>query len=264
MFTVIGERLNSSRPSILRAVVDKDEAFISEEAKKQEAAGATHIEVNVGLVAENEAADLAWVMDIVQRAVDLPLCIDSPNPKVLEDALVLANKPPIVNSISLEKNRLKPMLSFLRHNDCGVVALCMDDSGIPKTAKDVIERAGRLIQILEDAGIASDRIYVDPLIQPISTNVSSGAMVLEAVRQIRQSHSSVHILCGLSNISFGLPQRHAVNRAFLSLLMGAGLDAAILDPLGEKVCSVLKTTWMLLGKDPYCRDFLRAARRSLI
>lgn len=264
MFTVIGERLNSSRPSILRAVVDKNGAFIGEEARKQEAAGATHIEVNVGSVAENEASDLAWVMDIVQRAVDLPLCIDSPNPKVLEDALVLVNKPPIVNSISLEKNRLKPMLSFLSGANCGVVALCMDDSGIPKTARDVVERAGRLIHILEDAGIASERIYVDPLIQPIATDVTKGAMALDAVRRIRESHPSVHIVCGLSNISFGMPQRHAVNRTFLSLLMSAGMDAVILDPLAEKMIPVLKTTWMLLGNDPYCREFLKTARSGAI
>jgi cobalamin-dependent methionine synthase I len=264
MFTIIGERLNASRKSILSAVIEKDEEFIREEARKQQAAGATHIEVNVGLRAENESEDLAWIMDIVQNSVDLPLCMDSPDPKVLEGALKLAKKPPIVNSISLERNRLKPMLSFLRNSACSVVALCVDDSGIPKTAEDVVERADRLISLLSEAGFEHERIYVDPLIQPIATDVSKGVMILDAVRRIRESHPLVHIVCGLSNISFGMPQRHAVNRAFLSLLMGAGMDAAILDPLAEKMIPVLKTTWMLLGNDPYCREFLKTARSGAI
>jgi 5-methyltetrahydrofolate--homocysteine methyltransferase len=196
--------------------------------------------------------------------VDLPLCLDSPDPKVLEMAFGLVNKPPMINSISLETERYRSILAFLEGKDCSILALCLDDSGMPKSADEVVERAGTLVEGLTGIGFPSDRIYIDPLVQPLGTNSDNGRMVLEAVEKIKRQFESVRTNCGLSNVSFGLPTRKRINRTFLVLMMAAGLDAAILDPLDAEIMATVKTAEMVLGNDRFCRNFLRAYRAGQI
>ncbi|MBW2085985.1 MAG: dihydropteroate synthase [Deltaproteobacteria bacterium] len=204
--------------------------------------------------------DIEWLVQVIQEAVAIPLCLDSPDPKVLEMAYGLVEKPPMINSISLEKNRYDTMLPFLKGKECSVLALCMEDTGMPKTAPKVVERAKKLVQGLEGAGIMREFIYVDPLVQPVSTDTSNAMMVTEAVRKIMTDLPGVHTICGLSNVSFGMPQRKALNRTFLSLMMAAGLDSAIVDPLDQRLMTVLRSTEVLLGQDDYCRRYLKAFR----
>jgi len=156
------------------------------------------------------------------------------------------------------------MVPFLKGKDCNIVALCMDDSGMPKSTQDVIDRAGRLVKDLEGIGVKREAIYIDPLIQPISTDGTKGLMAMDAVRGIMGKFPGVHTICGLSNISFGLPQRKIINRTFLTLLMCAGLDAAIIDPLDDTIMAVLKTTEMLMGNDEYCANYLKGVRAGQI
>jgi 5-methyltetrahydrofolate--homocysteine methyltransferase len=264
MFVIIGERINTSRKAVFEAVEQRDAPYIQGDVKRQEDAGATYIDVNAGARIGHEIEDMIWLIEVIQEAVNLPLALDSPDPNVLEKVWSLVKQPPMVNSISLEKKRYEPLLAFLEGKACSVIALCMDDDGMPKGVQDVVERAGRLVEGLEGIGLKRDGIYVDPLIQPISTDITKGLMAMECVQGIMKEYPGVHIACGLSNVSYGLPQRKFVNRVFLSLLMAAGVDGAIIDPLDDKMMAVLKTTQMLLGQDQYCMNYIRAARAGKI
>jgi cobalamin-dependent methionine synthase I len=264
MFCVVGERINTSRRKVQEAVVNKDDAYIKEDVTKQENAGAAFIDVNAGARIGYEKQDIEWLLKVIQDVATIPLCLDSPDPEVLEMAYGMAQERPMINSISLERERYDAMIPFLKGKDCHVVALCMDDSGMPKNAQDVVDRAERLVKGLEGIGIQRESIYIDPLIQPISTDTTKGMMAMDAVRGIMSNFPDIHTICGLSNISYGLPQRKIINRTFLTLLMCAGLDAAIIDPLDERIMAVLKTTEMLMGNDEYCGSYLKGVRAGQI
>ena len=233
------------------AVTERDAAYIQEDVKKQQEAGATYIDVNAGARIGHEMEDVEWLLKVIQDVVTVPLCIDSPDPNVLEMASEMAKEFPMVNSISLEKERYDMMVPFLKGKDCKVVALCMDDSGMPTSTQDTVDRAKRLVFELENIGMKRDSIFIDPLVQPVSTNTSSVVMVMDAVKGIMNELPGAHTICGLSNVSYALPKRKIINRLFLNLMLASGLDGAILDPLDRHLMAVLKTTKMLLGKDEF-------------
>ena len=232
--------------------------------KKQIEAGATYIDVNAGARIGHEMEDMRWLLKTINEVASVPLCLDSPDPTVLEAAYQMVKDTPMINSISLENERYEAMRPFLTGKDCKVVALCMDDSGTPDSADQVVDRAGRLVEGLETVGIKRENIYIDPMIQPISTDITKGLMAMESVRRIMEENPGVHTVCGLSNISYGLPQRKTINRTFLALLMAAGLDGAIVDPLDNKIMATLKTALMLLGKDDYCLNYIQSVRSGQI
>jgi 5-methyltetrahydrofolate--homocysteine methyltransferase len=264
MFTVIGERINTTLKKIKAAVADRAGDYIRDDVRKQTEAGATYIDVNAGARIGHEEDDMKWLLEVVQGATDLPLCLDSPDPSILEMAYGLVEKRPMVNSISLEKDRFEPMIDYLKGKDCRIVALCMDDSGMPKTAEDIISRAGTLVSELENIGFERDDIFIDPLVQPISVDTGNGQMVMSAVRTIMTEMEGVHTTGGLSNISYGLPQRRIINRCFLAMMVAYGFDSAILDPLDREVMEVVLTADMVAGNDEYCMRFINATRSGTI
>jgi 5-methyltetrahydrofolate--homocysteine methyltransferase len=150
------------------------------------------------------------------------------------------------------------MLPLVTAHPCKLVALCMKQTAMPATAQERIDAAGELIELLTQAGMKPEDIFVDPLVQPISVDTRMANAVLEAISGIKAKYPSVHIISGLSNISFGLPERKLINRYFLALAMHSGLDAAILDPTDLRLKAALKTTAMLLGHDDYCAAFIEA------
>lgn len=156
------------------------------------------------------------------------------------------------------------MIPFLSGKSCKVIALCMDDAGMPDSADDIIGRATTLVEELNKIDIPTADIYVDPLVQPISTDTGKGVMVLDAVRAIKAKFPEVHITGGLSNISYGLPQRHIINRTFVTLMMDAGMDSAIIDPLDNKIMATICTADMLLGHDNFCMEYLKRVRSGAI
>ena len=264
MFEVIGERINTSRKKVQEAVASKDAQYIIEDVQKQQEAGATYIDVNAGARIGHETQDMQWLLNTIQPIATVPLTLDSPDPAVLEMAFQMVEKTPMINSISLEKERYDAMMPFLDGKDCKVIALCMDDSGMPGSADDIIARADTLVKELNAIGIGTGSIYIDPLVQPISTDSNKGVMVLDAVRGIKAKYPEVHITGGLSNISYGLPQRKIINRTFVTLMMGAGMDSAIIDPLDEKIMGTIRTSDMLLGHDDFCMNFLKGVRAGAI
>ncbi len=264
MFEVIGERINTSRKLVQAAVAERNAEYIIDDVKKQQAAGVSFIDVNAGARIGHEEEDMRWLLDTIQPVCDIPLALDSPDPAILEMAFSMVKQTPMINSISLEKDRLNSMMPFLEGKACKIIALCMDDSGMPESSQDILGRAKTLVTKLNNIGISTADIYVDPLVQPISTDSNKGTMVLDAVRAIKAQFPQVHITGGLSNISYGLPQRHIINRTFVSLMMDAGMDSAIMDPLDKKIMATIKTADMLLGHDPFCMAYLKGVRSGSI
>lgn len=264
MFTVIGERINTTLKKVQAAVADRDADYIKNDVEKQTAAGATYIDVNAGARIGHEEADMRWLLEVVQTATELPLCLDSPDPAILEMAYGLVDKKPMINSISLEKDRFDPMMKYLQGKECRIIALCMDDSGMPKTSQDIVDRAKELVSELEGIGFFRDDIFIDPLIQPMSVDVSNGTMAMEAIATIMQELKGVHTTGGLSNISYGLPQRKIINRCFLSMMMAHGFDSAIMDPLDSDIMALMNTADMLAGNDNFCMNYIKGVRANKI
>lgn len=264
MFTVIGERINTTLKKVKAAVAERNAEYIRDDVAKQTAAGATYIDVNAGARIGHEEADMRWLLEVVQGATTLPLCIDSPDPAILEMAYGLVAKKPLINSISLEKDRFEPMARFLQGKECRVVALCMDDSGMPRSVGEIFARATALVNELEKIGFTRDDIFIDPLIQPMSVDVNNGTLAIESVRAIMSELKGVHTTGGLSNISYGLPQRRIVNRCFLAMMVANGFDSAIMDPLDKEVMAIKTTADMIAGNDNFCMSYIKATRSGAV
>lgn len=264
MFTVIGERINTTLKRVQAAVAGRDAQYIQADVKQQVEAGANYIDVNAGARIGHEEEDMRWLLDIIQQATDIPLCLDSPDPKILEMAYGLVKQKPMINSISLEKDRFEPMMKYLEGKDCRIIALCMDDSGMPKTVRDIASRATSLVCELEKIGIKRDDIFIDPLIQPMSVDVKNGMAAMESVRTIKSELEGVHTTGGLSNISYGLPERKIINRTFLAMMIANGFDSAIMDPLDKSIMALTTTADMIVGSDNYCMKFIKAVRAGNI
>jgi cobalamin-dependent methionine synthase I len=264
MFQIIAEKINGTRKSVGAAVVGRDRAFIEELAIRQAGAGAAWIDVNAGTSPEREPDDLVWLVRTVQSCTDTPLSIDTANPKALAAALEVVAKTPLVNSISGETARLTGVLPQAAAAGSPVVALALDDAGIPVTTEQRMAVIRNLVAATRGAGIPDDRVYVDPLVMTISTNVQSANIAVATMRAVKAEFPGVHMTQGLSNVSFGLPLRSLVNRTYLTLAVEAGLDCAILDPLDRELRATLLATELLLGKDRHCLAYTRAFRAGLL
>lgn len=261
---IVGENINTSRKRIAEAVENRNADFIAIAAKTQADAGAGFIDVNAGTFMDRETEYLCWLVETVQNAVELPLCLDSPNPKALSEAISHHRGEPMINSISLEKDRFDAMLPIIIAQPCRVVALCMAETAMPVTIEDRVQAGAELINRLTAEGVALENIYIDPLVQPVSVDTRMGSAVLGAIKTIMNEFPGVNTICGLSNISFGLPARRLINRTFLSLCMLQGLNAAILDPTDKNLMANLLSVRMLLGKDEYCSNFIDAYQNGII
>ncbi len=257
---IIGERINSTRESIARAINEHDVAFIQQEARQQADAGADYIDVNAGALLGEEVKYLAWLVKIVQEVVDKPLCIDTGNVEALVAALKLCQKLPIISSISAEKGRYQAFLPVIKGSGCKVVALCVDDAGIPANAESRVLVAGRLIDALVSVGVKPGDIYVDVLAQAVSAEAKAVITVLDTIRRMKIAYPDVNTVLGMSNVSFGLPNRRLLNQNFAVLCLEAGLDAAIADPLDRKLMASILSADVLLGRDKYGMNYSRAFR----
>ena len=257
---IIGEKINSSIKSVATAIETKDEDFVQKLAIEQVAAGADMLDVNAGIFVDREVELLPWLVKKAQEVADVPLCIDSPNPEALKAALPLHRGKALVNSISLEAGRYNSIVPIVKEFGASVVALCMDERGIPQKADDRVEIACRLAEKLRSDGLSYDDIYFDILVQPISVDITFGMAALETISGIRKSLPETHTTCGLSNVSFGLPERKLLNSAFVATLVSYGMDTFIIDPLDPRIMAMFIATRALTGQDEFCEDYLKAFR----
>ena len=248
-FCVIGERINPTGRKILSEELERgDYSRVEADAIAQVAAGATVLDVNSGAVFSNKMAEdpryadnnfvepmlMPELIKVVQEAVDAPICIDSSVPGALEAGLVACEGRPLLNSVTGEEERLEMVLPLVKKYNVPVVAISNDDTGISEdpdvrfaVAKLIVERAA-------DFGIPAHDIVVDPLVMPIGAMATAGHQVFTLVRRLREE-LGVNTTCGASNISFGLPNRHGINNAFLPMAMGAGMTSAIMNPVALPV-----------------------------
>jgi 5-methyltetrahydrofolate corrinoid/iron sulfur protein methyltransferase len=261
---IIGEKINGTRAQVRTAIVNRDVEFIKTLAKDQVNAGVDLLDVNAGTTPDREPDDLVWLVNMVQEAVEVPLCIDSTNVVALTEALRHVKQVPMINSISGDPERLENMLPIVAKHNCSVVALALDEAGIPKSVEDRMKVLKRVFNATRDAGISDEKIYTDPLIMTIGTDTRAGLIALESMRAIKREYPKAHITSGLSNISFGLPGRALINRTFLTLALEAGLDSAIMDPTNQGLRESLLVSELLLGRDSFCRKYTQAFRAGLI
>jgi 5-methyltetrahydrofolate--homocysteine methyltransferase len=259
---VVGERINSSRESIVPALRERDAEFIVKEARDQVEAGAHVIDVNTATLMDKEVESLKWAVQLIQGSLDIPVCIDSPNPVAVGEVLPFCKGKAMINSITAEAERYTQLIPLIHEYTPDVVGLCMDDRGMPDTAEDRIRIASDLIGKLTKDGVPLGDIYIDPVVTPVSTDTRYGVAVLEAIEAIMKEFPGVHTICGLSNVSFGLPNRRQVNQMFLVMAMARGLDAVILDPCDRRMMADLITTETLLGRDEFCTNYLMAFREG--
>lgn len=256
---IIGELINCTRKKVGEAAQRRDEEFFRDLARKQVAAGAHALDVNGGLP-DQEVELLAWLVGLVQEVVDVPLCLDTADPEAMMKALPLCKKRPLVNSVSDEPARWA-LLPALKEHRPKVIVLCLSEAGVPKGVEERVATASRLVDRLTGEGFALDDLYVDPCVMPVATGLNGGDL-LEAVSQISARYPGVHISAGVSNVSFGLPNRKLLNESYLMLLMACGLDAAIVDPCDPQLMMNVTAAEALLGRDAGCKGYMRAYREG--
>lgn len=257
---IIAERINASRKYIAQAIATENVAFIQDEARAQDQAGADFIDVNAGTFVGEEAEKLKWVIEAVQEVTEKPLCLDSPDPAVIKAVAPLVKKTPMVNSITLEPDRLAGILPLVAEHKAKVIGLCQSEDAMAETADEKLKMAGQLVEKVTGAGIPLEDLYIDPLVYPLSTNPQSAVATLQAIRLIMDAFPGVHTTCGLTNVSHGLPCRKLINRTFLICAIASGLDSAILDPTDSQLYSAIKAAVAVNGKDHYCMEFITAFR----
>ncbi len=257
---VVGELINASRKAIGEAIEKGDGEAIQSIARQEHEAGAHFLDVNAGIFVDKEAECLRWLVETVQAVVDGPCSLDSPNPRAIEAALAVHQGTPMINSISLETERYDRMIPLLAGTECKVVALCMSDGGMPETAEDRLKIADRLVNKLVGDNVPLGNIYVDPLVQPISVNQTFGLAFLKAIELVREAFPGVHVLCGLSNVSYGLPGRQFINQIFLAMAISRGLTGAIINPLDKRMMANIVAAEALVGRDSYCLNYMKSFR----
>ena len=261
---IIGELINASRKAIAEAIEKKDTTTIQKVALAQAESGADYIDVNAGIFVGKEPEHLKWLVQTVQEVTEKPCAIDSPDPKAIEEALSVHRGTPMINSISLEKERYDSLLPIIAGTDYRVIALCMSDEGMPETVEDRLRIADKLINGLLQKQVKVENIFVDPLVQPIGVNSCFGMAFLDAVEHIMRQFPGIHTACGLSNISFGLPARKFLNQTFMAMAIAKGLDGAIVNPLDKKMMAAIVAAEALVGKDDFCMDYLKAYRAGML
>jgi cobalamin-dependent methionine synthase I len=261
---IIGEKINTVRKSIVKAYYDKDSKCIRDEAIRQAKAGADVIDINAGISIDIDPGNMAWAVKTVQDAVDIPLCIDSPDPATIRAGFEACKdkKSAWANSITLERKRIEGILPLVKEYKCTVVALCMGKESFPKTARERIEVAKKLVDVVDSFDIPVENIYLDPLIEPISVQTDRGLVSLETVRGLKSELPGIKLVICLSAISFGLPERKLINRVYLPFLLYEGVDAIILDPMDKELMKSVKAAEVLLNRDEFCSKYLTAYREG--
>lgn len=256
---IIAERINASRKAIRAALEKQDAAAIVNEVRSQAQAGAHYIDLNGGTFPGREAELLCWLVDTAQGATELPLCLDSPDPDALAAALPrIKGERPMINSINLEPERFNRILPLAREYQAKLIALVQGE-GVPAAgAAEKVELASRLVDQLVRGGMVLEDIYVDPLVFPVGTDSNSALATVTAMREIMARFPGVHTICGLTNVSHGLPARKLVNRTFLAGAIANGMDAAIIDPTDAQLMAALFAAEAVYGRDEYCVNLIEA------
>ncbi|MDH3466302.1 MAG: dihydropteroate synthase [Gammaproteobacteria bacterium] len=260
---IIGERINSTRKPITAALEARDAELILDEARRQWDAGSAYLDVNTAMMRADEPQIMAWVIELIQG--ELPealIAIDSTNPAAVAAGCKAHKGRPLLNSINGENERIEALIPLIGEYKPRVIGLTINDDGVTQDADKRYRIGAELIDLLARNDIDLDDIFIDPLIFPVSAELQAGNISLTIMERLKENFPGVHTVCGLSNISFGLPERKLINQVYMMLAMGRGLDAAIVDPLDRRMMASIITANTLLGQDKVCKNYLKAYRRG--
>ncbi|MDG2285122.1 MAG: methyltetrahydrofolate cobalamin methyltransferase [Alphaproteobacteria bacterium] len=259
-FCVIGERINPTGRKLLAAeMAQGDYSRVESDARAQVAAGATMLDINAGIPLADEPRILAESIKLVQSITDVPLSIDSSIVEALEAGLEAYQGKPLVNSVTGEEERLEVVLPLIKKYGAAVVAISNDETGISEDPDERFKVAKKIVERAQDYGISPADVVVDPLIMPVGAINLAGASAFRLIRRLREE-LGVNTTCGASNISFGLPNRHGLNAAFLSMAMGAGMTSAIMNPMHDEEMTAIFGANVMMGHDPECRRWIKKFR----
>ncbi len=259
-FVIIGERINPTGRQILADEMKRgDYSRVEADAIAQVAAGAHMLDVNAGIPLADEPAILAEAVRLVQKVTDVPLSIDSSIVAALESGLSVYQGKALVNSVTGEEERLESVLPLVAKHGAAVVAISNDETGISEDPDVRFEVARKIVERAADHGIPHTDVVVDPLVMPIGAINTAGKQVMHIVRRLREE-LKVNTTCGASNVSFGLPNRHGINSAFLTMAIASGLTSAITNPLHAETMQSILGADVMMGNDPDCANWIRKYR----
>jgi 5-methyltetrahydrofolate corrinoid/iron sulfur protein methyltransferase len=260
---IISEKINGMFRAVRNAIAEKDAEAIQRIAKEHLAAGADALDINVGPASRDKEGTMKWLVETVQEVTDKPLCLDTPIPRVMEAALKVCDNPKIINSTNGEKERLDALLPLAAEYDADIIGLAMDEKGIPRDASGRTEIALQILASAMEHGIEPNRLYIDPVVLPVNAVQEQAPNTLKALGEVRLlSDPPPKTVVGLSNISQGTQMRSLINRTYLVMCVGMGLDAAIIDPTDKEMVDAVITADLLMNRAIYADDFLKAYRAS--
>jgi len=259
-FCIIGERINPTGRRIFQEQVRAgDLSAIIKDVKAQVDGGADMLDVNMGVPLTDEADLMRQAIKMVQELTDLPICIDSSVLEALEAGLQTYQGRALVNSTTGEDDRLDHILPLVKKYDAAIIALPNDETEIPMTVEDRLKITEKILRACDKHGISHDRIVIDPLAMPIGAEPQAGNLFFETVHEIKQRWD-LNMTCGASNVSFGMPNRHAINAAFLPAAMTVGLTSAVMDARTPEIVSAVRAADILLGNDQYGGNWITRFR----
>ena len=257
---IIGERINpTGRKKMLQALLKGDFEIVKQDALAQVEAGAKVIDLNAGVPDADEEALFKRMLTEVQKVTEVPLCFDTADTKVLESALSHYEGKALINSVNGEEERLSGVLPLVREYEASVIALCMDDDGIPPTPEERLKIAAKIIEKAGKLGIPPDRVVVDPLALTLGSDHTAGQIAIETIKLVVDEFG-VNTTIGASNISFGMPDRCAINATFLAMAIQAGLTCPITNPLEEEIITSIHAADLIMGRDEYGMNWIKSYR----
>lgn len=265
-FVIIGERINpTGRKLLAKEMQEGNFDRVVRDAKAQMEAGAHILDVNVGVSSVDpettEPEMMIRAVELVQSVVDLPLAIDSSVVSALIAGIKTANGRPLVNSVTGEEDRLESILPVVAEYGLPVIAITSDERGILFEASERFGIAKKIVERAATYGIAPEDVLIDPLAMPVSSVGTAGKDVF-TITQLVRDELGCNTVCGASNISFGLPNRHAINSAFMAMAITAGMTSAITNPLEESIRQTIYAADVLMGRDEYCMNYVTAMRKA--
>ncbi len=257
-FIMIGEKINpTGRKRLAAALTDGDLDYVVDLAVGQVDAGADLLDVNVGVPGIDEAKTMREVVEAVTAAIDVPLCIDSPNHAAVAAGVAACSARPLVNSVNGEEASMQAILPIVKEHDTAVIGLTLDEDGIPPTAEARFAVAAKIIERADSMGIPLESIIIDPLVLTVGADSNAARVTLDTIALVTAEYGS-NVNLGASNVSFGLPDRHTLNQAFLGLAMGAGASCAITDV--ANLAPTIRAADLLRGRDAHGLSYIKYFR----
>ena len=262
---IIGERINGMFKDVAEAIKKKDKSVIQELARKQISCRASALDVNVGPASSDPKEAMEWLVKTITEVTNISLAIDTTKPDVMEAGLALCKSKAIINSVNANQDKMDSLFGLAKKYNASLIGLTMDKSGIPKDADGRLELAIKIVASAMKHGIVTSDLYIDAVILPVNVAQVHGKEVLRTIRESKMlADPAPKTILGLSNVSQGAPQQNKglINRTFLAMAIGAGLDAAIMDATDKELVDAAITAELLMEKQLYCDSFLDAYRKK--